>query len=693
MLEVVATILLGAVLSVSAAWVAQHVLGTAIGWVRAIVFVAIVYALTVPIVCLALEAGDVMVDGQLVVASPIGVVFIAVALGWQFVFAVTIILISELFWPSGRGWHPVRTVRGAFRRRKRMHRYFEILRIASAHGLSLYGSHRRGEEQDISGAIVAAMNEAGVTFVKIGQVLSTRDDILPPEFTTAFATLQMQTTPLQWEDVRSAIEIELGGPLKEWFEWVDETPLAAASLAQVHAARIRPADGEAKGAEVVIKIQRPDARESVLIDSDIIVRLAAKAERRAEWARSYGLSALVGEFVRSLKEELDYRIELENTELLRDTLHRSSVSTIHVPVVYARLCTPRMMVQERVVGTPFSKLNGALPPEMTAAAAETWGVDTAEMSAGPLAGAISVLRPASLPTARDIADSLVDTVFEQIAVRGVFHADLHPGNLILRADGEITLIDFGSVGIVERSLRRVLVAMMSAMGTEDDIALTDLLLMITAPADPEAEIDRNVLQHEVGVILTRVHSGRTDSSIFTDVIDVLRRHQLSLPPALVLVFRTIASLEGTLRRVVPEYDMVEQALSRTRHFARLVTESHGFAADAHVQLQVVAEQLRRLPRRVEVIGSQLENGTFGLNLQMFRDPRERKWISSLVGQVVTTLIGVSLLVIAVFLVVSGDGPQLTEDVTLYPFLGTIVGLGGMLLVLRSLRSSLTRAPR
>lgn len=657
------TVIIGVLLALCASWVAQHVLGTAIGWFRAIVLVLLVYVTTLPLARAALESGDVIADGRFVVAGPVGIMFLALALGWQFTIAIGVIMVTELFWPSGRGWHPIRAVRGMLRRRKRVRRYVQVLRIASRHGLSLYGSHRRGEDQEVPAAVVAAMNEAGVTFVKIGQVLSTRDDILPTEFTDAFATLQMETTPLSWADARAAIEAELPGTLEETFAWVDETPLAAASVAQVHAARLHPtapyagdaSHADREGAAVVIKIQRPDARASVRTDADIIVRLAAQAERRAGWARDYGLSALVGEFVRSLEEELDYRIELANTELLRGTLAQSHGTDISVPDIYENLCTQRMLVQEYVQGVPFSNLADVRPDG-----------------------------------AREIADLLVDSVFEQVAVRGVFHADLHPGNVILRPDGQITLIDLGSLGILERSTRRMLIAMMSAMVAEDDIALTDLLLMITGEPADGGEPDRAGLQREIGVVLTRMRNGRSGTGVFADVIDVLRGHRLSLPPALILVFRTLASLEGTLRQLVPDYDMVERALARTPHFVAMSVRPGEFAADARVQLQVVAEQLRRLPRRIETIGAQLENGTFGVGVRMFRDARERGWVGSLVGELTTALLGGVLVVSSVVMVVVGGGPALTHDVDLYPFLGAMLGLGGVLLVLRSLRTSLMK---
>jgi ubiquinone biosynthesis protein len=690
MVEVLVTILLSLLFAVVAAWITQHVLGTPIGWIRAIIAVAILYAITVPVARTALEAGDVMQDGQLEVSGAMGAVFIALTLGWQLALGVAVIMLLELFWPTGRGWHPIRTIRGLIRRRNRMIRYGQTLRIASKYGLSLYSTHRRGDDEDIDvpRALVAAMNEAGVTFVKIGQVLSTRDDILPDEFTEAFATLQMQSTPLPWTEVRTAIEAELPGTIDETFEWIDEAPLAAASLAQVHVARLR-LDGPGEGPRVVVKIQRPDARRSVELDSDIIVRLAAQAERRTSWARSYGLSALAEEFVRSLREELDYRIELSNMTLLRDTLQRSSVRTIHVPDAYPQLCTPRMMVQELVEGTPFSNLAGDLPADVAATSASEHGEHMVLSVDGATVTRTDTYAETA-PTARDIADSLVDSTFEQIAVRGIFHADLHPGNIILRPDGELTLIDFGSVGILEKSMRRTLVAMMAAIAAEDDIALTDLILMIVGDPADGSTLDRGALQREIGVVLARVRNARTSDGIFRQVIDVLRRHQLSMPPALLLVFRTIGSLEGTLRQLVPDYDMIDQALTRTPHFARLAINPAHLLAEARVQLQVGGEMLRRIPRRIETIGSQLEKGTFGLDLRMFRDPRERGWVGSLVGQLTTALVGVALVVSAVLLVVSDDGPLLTPNVGLLPFIGAVLGLAGMLLVLRILRVSLMK---
>lgn len=648
---------LSVVFAVLAAWVSRHVLGTRIGWVRAIIVGIIVYLAIAPVMAHILEWADVIEGDAFQVNRPIAIVFLALAIGWQFAIVVTAIMLLELLWPSGRGFHPIRAVREGLRRRNRLRRYTQILRISGRHGIDLYRQRRHGDDQDIPMAVVAAMNEAGPTFIKIGQVLSTRDDILPREFTDAFASLQMNTAPLPWDQARAAIEAELGMPIDQVFGEVDEEPLAAASLAQVHTARL------VSGESVVIKIQRPEARALVEIDVDIIERLAADAERHAEWARGYGVRALATEFVRALREELDYRIEVANTELVRGTLSRSTTKAVRVPVVYADYCTSRMVVQERIVGTPLSALDGTLPGGLT---------------------------DDDPDAAHRIADEILDSVFEQIAVRGVFHADLHPGNLILQADGTVALIDFGSIGIVERSLRRLLTTLLMAMEAEDDIATTDIVLMMVSTPDDGSKLDKAAFQHEIGMMLTRVQNGRTDAGVFRELIDTMRRHRLALPPALLLIFRTLGSLEGTLRKLDPDYDLVKQALARAAHFARASIEPRQLATSAATQLQLATERLRRLPRRVDAIATQLEQGSFTMRLRTFADAAERGWVGGLVGQVTTAIVGIALVVVAVILVVSGGGPHLTEDVALYPFLGAALGLGGLLLVVRTLRVALSR---
>lgn len=633
-----------------AAWVARRLLGAPIGWIRPFVTGALVVVAGSPLALWALQQAGVVDGDALAVNDAIGVLFLLLTIGWLFAIDVIAIVALEFLWPTRPLRNPVVVVRELFRRRDRARRYAEIISIASRHGLGVYRGRHRPDREELPAAIVAALNDAGVTFIKIGQVLSARDDVLPPEFTTALSTLQTQTVPIGWDEARHAIETQLGRGIEQVFARVDETPLAAASVAQVHAATLHD------GAEVVIKIQRPSARAQVATDLDIVERLAADAQRHTTWARDYGVTALAAEFARSLREELDYRIEAANTEMLRGAAARSTLTPLAVPKVYAEYTTAQMLVQERAEGVAFGHVDA------------------------------STLDP---DAATRIADAVVDAVFEQIAVRGVFHADLHPGNLMLAADGTVTLIDFGSVGVLEKSMRRLLLPLLVAIANEDDVAATDIVLMLVTPPDTDT-FDQVALQHDIGVILTRMHNAGVDQNVFAALVDVMRHHRLALPPSLLLVFRTLASLEGSLRRLRHDYDMVGRALSQAPAFTRALTSPKGIALTAQTQAAIVGEQLRRLPRTLSTLSQQLEDGTFSVRLRSFDDATGRGFVEQLFSRFTTTLVGIALVIAAVMLGVSDAGPHLTAQVPLFPFVGAAVGLGGLLLLLRSLRAAFDR---
>ncbi|WP_375236453.1 ABC1 kinase family protein [Microbacterium schleiferi] len=644
-----AVLLLTAAFAALSAWVSRRLLDAQIGWVRALVTSAVVFLGSLPLTAWVFEQADVIDGDRVVVESPIVVAFVALVLGWIFAVVVVILVTLEFLWPSRPLGNPVTIVREAFRRRDRARRYAQIVAIASRHGLGMYRGRSDAARDALPQALVAALAEAGVTFVKLGQVLSTREDVLPRDLIEALSTLQMDSTPIPWPEAEAAIRAELRRPITEVFAEIESEPMAAASVAQVHAATL------VSGERVVVKIQRPSARAQVTTDLDILERLARDAERRTAWAADYGAVALVAEFSRALTEELDYRIEVANAEMLRGAITKTHAMPLRVPRVFPDLCTQRMIVQERIEGVPFGKLpEGAVEP-----------------------GA-----------ARALADGVLDAVFEQIAVRGVFHADLHPGNLILCDDGEVALIDFGAVGILEASMRRLLVPLLTAIAADDDQAATDIVLLLCEP-DP-AGADQAALQRDVGAIITRVRNAPAGEDVFRLLLDTLRHHRLAMPPSLLLVFRTLGSLEGSLRRVYPGYDMVGQALTRAPHFARSMLSLRTAALSAQTQLVLALEQVRRVPRRLENISRSLEQGTFSVRLRSFEGAGERRWIEGMLGQVTSTLVGVTLLATGIALAISSGGPQLTEDVPLFPFLGSVVGLGGLLLLVRSLRAALRR---
>jgi ubiquinone biosynthesis protein len=633
-----------------ATWVSRRLLDTPVGWVRSLIFSIVVFALSIPLVLWMLEQSHVYADGRFLVAWPIAATISALILGWVFAVVVVVIVVSEFLVPTQPIRNPIVVIRNAIRRRDRARRYAQIVVIASRHGIGLYQNRARGYSDELPEALVGALNEAGVTFVKLGQVLSSRADVLPPQLVTALATLQMDSTPIPWAEAEAAIRHELRRPLDEVFASVDQTPLAAASVAQVHAATLK------NGERVVVKIQRPRARAQVTTDLDILERLAADAERRTEWARDYGARALAAEFARTLREELDYRVEAANTEMLRGAIERSQSPVLNIPTVHHDISTSRMLVLERAYGIPFSRLTpDALPPA----------------------------------AAQKVVDGVVDSVFEQIAVRGVFHADLHAGNLILAEDGTVTLIDFGAIGILERSVRRLLAPLLVAIANDDDVSATDIVLLLCAPMSG-GSVEQAVLQHDIGAILTRVANAQVGENVFTALIDVLRRHRLAMPPSLLLVFRTLISLEGSLRRLVPGYDMVGRGLSRAPHIALQLVTPRAVALGLQAQSAILAEQMRRLPRRIEGITQALQDGTFQVRVRALESADDRRWLDSILGEVTATVVGVALVATGFFLAVSDVGPEITDGVRAFSFLGSVLGLGGMLLLLRSLSGAFRR---
>ena len=235
----------------------------------------------------------------------VSVLFVA----WVVAVEVGVLVILEALLPTGSVPGPVELVRTAPARVRRARRYAQIVRIAARHGLGRYLTPRPPDHEPgvaTARALREALTAGGVTFVKLGQMLSTRSDLLGPSYVAELSRLQSDVAPEPWETVRRTLVEELGRDPDEVFDEVDPVPLAAASVGQVHRARL------ASGEDVVVKVQRTDARAQVTADLDIVERLAAWLQRTTPWARALGVRDLAAGFAQSLDEELDYRVEAAN---------------------------------------------------------------------------------------------------------------------------------------------------------------------------------------------------------------------------------------------------------------------------------------------------------------------------------------------------------------------------------------------
>ncbi len=519
------------------------------------------------------------------------------------------------------------------------------------HGLgsALRGRGRGGPEAALERGQVAvrlrlALEEAGATFVKLGQVLSTRYDLLPTEFVAELTKLQHQVAAEPWEQVQRVLTEELGREPDAFFAEFDAEPLAAGSIAQVHRARLTT------GEEVVVKVQRPAARDVVDRDLDILFRMSRKFEEHTAWGRDMGAVELAEGFATSLNEELDFRIEARNMATIRAAGNRPGmVSTVRMPLVHEEMCSRRVLVLECLAGIPLNAA-GAVIDER--------GLDRTEL-----------------------ARQLLECVLEQIMIGGVFHADPHPGNIMLLDDGKLGLLDFGSVGRIDRVLRAALGNLLLAIHRSDPVALADALLELV---DRREDIDEMRLERALGRFMARhlTPGVRPDREMFADLFLLVARHGLTVPPEIAATFRALATLEGAMEQLVPGFDIVAEARAfAAEQLERKLTPQSVGRVLAEETL-ALAPMLRRLPRRIERITNSLEHGRLGVQVRLLADERDRRFVRALVHDVLLAFLGGITALVGVLLLGTRNGPKLGPSLTLYQLLGYNVLVVSSVLVIR-----------
>jgi ubiquinone biosynthesis protein len=566
-----------------------------------------------------------------------GVVLGFAALSWAcgLLLAMAILVTWQAFIPAGTIPPPASWPRSLRSRGARSRRYWQIVRIFTRCGVGPMLA-RGPFSATLARSLTEALDRSGVVFVKFGQGLSTRRDLLPPEFTTELGRLQDRVRPLPWDRIEQVLAAELGGTAM--FASIDREPLASASIAQVHAATLRT------GERVVVKILRPGVTHLVERDLDIIARLARRTEARAAWARAIGVATLAEGYAVGLREELDFRIEAAN---LAAASAASAAPGVVIPRVHHDLSTQKVLVMERLDGTALSK-------------------------AAPAEG-----------DRERLARDLLDCVLRQIVIDGIFHADPHPGNIMLLDDGRLGLIDFGAVGRLDSGLRAALQRLLLALDRRDPVALTDALLEVTARPD---DLDEQALERSVGALLVRhLAAGRApDITLFTELFRLVTRHELAVPPEFAATFRALSTLEGGLTLLAPGFDIVAEAerFGRSQLAKRLGPDSLKEAAAEEVVS--LLPMLRRLPRRVDRIAAAVEGGRLSMNVRVLADERDRKVINGWVQLGVLTILAATAGFMAVALLALKGGPAMTPAIGLYQFLGYCLLVICALLALRVL---------
>ena len=636
----------------------RRVLGVPVGWPRSIV-VGLVMGVATAAALPWLQSRIGILDpreagSDLVVLSVIYLLVMA----WSFLLGIALLVLLELIIPTGSLGTPVGWVRGLREQNRRTRRYVDVLSIAARHGLGGFLRRSRDPEHTMAEhrgsftarALRSALNDAGVTFIKIGQMLSSRPDIVGPTFARELSSLQTDSSPLPWSELEPVVRASLPRPVDEVFAVIDPDPLAVASVAQVHAATL------VSGEEVVLKIQKPNARAQVTADLDIACRLAQRLENSTAWASTIGVVSIVDGFAASLRDELDYRIEADN--MLAVTASRGEQESLRVPTVHTELSSSTVLVLERLDGVPL----GAAAQQLAA------------LSDGKRL---------------ELSDLLLRSVLDQVLVGGVFHSDLHPGNVLLSPSGELQLLDFGSVGRLDNASRAALTTLLLAVDRSSAMIATDALMDLLEP--PEQPVDHRRLEREVGELLLRYRTGSSSSSgLFTALFGLFTHYRFGVPPQVAAGLRTLATLEGTLRVLDPSLELLPRAREQGQAIFRESQSLSSFREAVDNELLSLVPLIRRLPRRINKITEDLELGRTTLNLRVLGDPRDRSFLLGVTQQIVVAILAAAATLAAVVLLVAPGSPQLAPTIGLYPIMGFCLLFIGFVLALRALVLSFRR---
>jgi len=420
-------------------------------------------------------------------------------------------------------------------------RYRQIAEVLVRHGFSslvgvfglerfvpfargLHSSPHRSSSSRTPEHLRKALEELGATFIKLGQILSTRADLLPSAYQVELARLQDQVTPLPGNVIEEVVQTALGRPLHEVFASFDHEPLAAASIGQVHAATLHG------GVEVIVKVRRPGVVECIEEDLEIMQSLAVAASRRWAIAQQYDLPSLVQEFAETLRSELDYIREGHNAE--RFAANFAGNPSLHIPKVYWETTTERVLTLERIRGIKISDL----------AALDDAGI----------------ARPALAERATRV---LLKMVFED----GFYHADPHAGNFFIESDGRIGLIDYGMVGTVGADTQEQLIDLLLAITSHQSERLVDTLLRLGISRQ---RIDRVQLRGDMERVLGKYYDRPlgevTLGPFLSDFFAIIRQHYLRMPPELALLCKTLVMDEGLGTQLDPSFNLAKLLAPYTR---------------------------------------------------------------------------------------------------------------------------------
>jgi len=527
-------------------------------------------------------------------------------------------------------------------------RYRQILKVLAKYGFDdLISSVKRRWRapkgiKDLGRAERArlALQELGPTFIKLGQMLSMRPDLITPEFAEEFKKLQDEVPPCDFEEIKGVLEEELKAPLESKFSRFDPLPIAAASLAQVHKAEIN-------GEPVAVKVQRPGIRRVIETDIDILLQIAGIVKRRLGDEAPFDPVGIVNEFAKSIYRELDFTREANN--MLRFARNFQNDPTVYVPKVYWELTTRRVLTMEFVDGIKISDVERF----------ESLGLDR-----------------------RTVALNGAKAVLKEIFEHGFFHADPHPGNIFVIKGNVIVPVDFGMVGRLTSKEMESLGRLLTGMVYKDAGLIVRTLYQLGMLEETR---DTDELERDISDFLDRYYKRplyQLDMrAIMDELMWIVRSHRVKVPSSYTLMLRALVTMEGVGRLLDPQFDMfalakpyVLRMTARKLSPSRLAKEAMELARDS-------LDLVRSLPIDARVISARLKKGNLRITVEWERLNIFLTELNRSVNRLTFGLITAALVVASAIVMHSSGGASTLGGIGLA--ISSILGLWLLITIIRS----------
>ena len=505
-------------------------------------------------------------------------------------------------------------------------------------------------EDEPTGAVRAEqladdLERLGPTFVKLGQLLSTRADLLPPEYLEALSRLQNDVEPFDGEQAEAVVVEELGVRLSKAFSRFERAPFAAASLGQVHYAELRD------GRPVAVKVQRPGVREIIAADLESLLQIAQLLDRRSGFAERFDLEGMVREFEKSLADELDYRKEASNLERLAESLER--FDRLLVPRPIEDYSSARVLTMEYVTGRKLSDLSPLTRMEMD----------------GP-----------------ELAQQLFEAYLHQILVDGFFHADPHPGNLYVTSDRRIALLDLGMVGRTTPRMQEKLLALLLAIGDGQGDRAAEVALSL---GDVAPDADLSAFNRAVADLVATHRDSTVDQvevgRVVVTTSATAGRYGVRMPAELTLLGKTLLHLDHVARTLHPEFDPNAAIRDHVAGVLQRRMLKQASPGQVFSTLLEVNQVVQRLPAQVNQFLQRVSNNDLELRVRAFDEVRLMEGLQKIANRIAMGLVLAALIVGAAMLM------SVNTDFTLfgYPGLAMVLFLaavaGGVAMLVSILR--------